>query len=141
VEIKAVTKLSLLLMQKGDGMMNTIKDNDVDYPAFFRENPPDPAKIQRGLEAREQRRKAATPKTVVGIEDDIIAEFKQLVPQEQEYRQLINQALREWLIAKDVKALVRAELQHVVRQALSLIESKVESPKSQVEKTVAVEEI
>ncbi len=120
-------------------MMNTMKDNDVDYPAFFRENPPDPAKIQRGLEAREQRRKAATPKTVVGIEDDIIAEFKQLVPQEQEYRQLINQALREWLIAKDVKDLVRAELQRVVRQALSLIESKVELPKSQ-EKPVAVKE-
>jgi hypothetical protein len=53
---------------------------------------------------------------------------------------LINQALREWLIAKDVKDLVHSELQHVVRQALALIESKVELPKSQ-EKPVAVEEI
>ncbi len=120
--------------------MNTIKDNELDYPAFFRENPPDPAKIQRGVEAREQRRKAATPKTVVGIDDDIIAEFKQLVPDEQEYRRLINQALREWLIAKDVKNLVRAELQHVVRQALSLIESKVESSKSNIEKSLSIEE-
>jgi hypothetical protein len=88
--------------------------DEAKYQTVVRENPPDPAKIQRGLEAREQRRKAATPKTVVGIEDDIIAEFKQLVPQEQEYRRLINQALREWLIAKDVKELVRTELQKVV---------------------------
>jgi hypothetical protein len=122
--------------------MSTIKDKDetFDYQAYTRENAPDPAKIQRGIEAREQRRKAATPKTVVGIDDDIIAEFEQLVPQEQEYRQLINQALREWLIAKDVKDLVRSELQHVVRLALSLIESKVELPKSNIEKPVAVAE-
>ncbi len=120
--------------------MSTIKDETFDYQAYTRENAPDPAKIQRGIEAREQRWKAATPKTVVGIDDDIIAEFKQLVPQEQEYRQLINQALREWLIAKDVKGLVRTELQQVVRQALALIESKVELPKSNTEKTLAVEE-
>lgn len=122
--------------------MSTIKDKDetFDYQAYTRENAPDPAKIQRGLEAREQRRKAATPKTVVGIEDDIIAEFKQLVPQEQEYRQLINQALREWLIAKDVKDLVRSELQQVVRQALALIESKVELTKSNTDKPLSVEE-
>jgi len=105
--------------------MNTIKD-DFDYPAYFRENPPDPAKIQRGIEAREQRRKVTTPKTVVSIEDDIIAAFKQLVSQEQEYRQLINHALREWLIAKDVKELVRAELQKAIRQALASIQKEVE---------------
>jgi len=81
-------------------MMSTIKDDDFDYPAYFRENPPDPAKIQRGLEARERRRRAATPMTVVGIDDDIVAAFKQLVPHEQEYRRLINQALREWLLIK-----------------------------------------
>jgi uncharacterized protein (DUF4415 family) len=122
--------------------MSTIKDKDetFDYQAYTRENAPDPAKIQRGIEAREQRRKAATPKTVVGIDDDIIAEFKQLVPQEQEYRQLINQALREWLIAKDVKGLVCAELQQVVRQALALIESKAELPKSNIEKPLTVKE-
>jgi len=119
--------------------MSTINDDDFDYPAYFRENPPDPAKIQRGLEAREQHRKAATPKTVVAIEDDIIAEFKQLVPQEQEYRQLINQALREWLVAKEVKKLVRAEPQQVVQQALTLIQSKAELPKSSIEKPLAVE--
>jgi len=81
-------------------MMNTIKEDDFDYQTYTRENPPDPVKIQRGIEARERRREAATPKTVVGIEDDIIAAFKQLVPQEQEYRRLINQALREWLLTK-----------------------------------------
>lgn len=45
--------------------MSTIKDETFDYQAYTRENAPDPAKIQRGIEAREQRRKAATPKTVV----------------------------------------------------------------------------
>jgi len=120
--------------------MSTIKDDDFDYQTYFRENPPDPAKIQRGLEAREQRRRAATPMTVVGIEDDIIAGFKQLVPPEQEYRRLINQALREWLSAKDVKELVRTELQQVVQQALALILSRAEPPKSSIEKPLAVEE-
>ena len=120
--------------------MSTIKDNDFDYPAYFRENPPDPTKIQRGIEARERRRKAATPKTIVSIEDDIIAEFKQLVPHEQEYQRLINQALREWLSAKDVKELVRTELQQVVQHALALIQSRAELPKSSIEKPLAVEE-
>lgn len=45
-----------------------------------------------------------------------------------------------WLIAKDVKNLVRAELQQVVRQALALIESKVELPKSNIEEPLAVRE-
>lgn len=121
-------------------MMDTIKDDSFDYQAYFRENPPDLTKIQRGLEARERRRKAETPKTVVGIEDDIIAEFKQLVPQEQEYRRLINQALREWLLAKDVKELVRAELQKVVRQTLVSIQDEMALPRFKEVESFSAEE-
>jgi uncharacterized protein (DUF4415 family) len=130
------------MMQKGDITMSTIKDKDetFDYQAYTRENAPDPAKIQRGPEARRQRLEAAIMKSVLRIDKDILQQFKQLAPSDQECQRLINQALREWLAAKDVKELVRAELQHVVRQALALIESKVELPKSNIEKSVAVEE-
>jgi uncharacterized protein (DUF4415 family) len=130
------------MMQKGDITMSTIKDNNetFDYQAYTRENAPDPAKIQRGPEARRQRLEAAIMKSVLRIDKDILQQFKQLAPSDQECQRLINQALREWLAAKDVKELVRAELQHVVRQALALIESKVELPKSNIEKSVAVEE-
>jgi hypothetical protein len=81
----------------------------------------------------ESRRESSVGKPqhqrLFAIDDDIVAEFKQLVPQEQEYRQLINQALREWLIAKDVKELVRAELQKAVRQALSSVQDERALPK------------
>jgi uncharacterized protein (DUF4415 family) len=131
------------MMQKGDIKMSTIKDKDetFDYQAYTRENAPDPAKIQRGPEARRQRlEEAAVMKSVLRIDKDILQQFKQLASSDQECQRLINQALREWLSAKDVKELVRAELQHVVRQALALIESKVESSKSNIEKSLAVEE-
>jgi len=37
----------------------------------------------------------------------------------QTHEKLINQALREWLSAKDLKALVRTELREMVEQVLS----------------------
>ncbi|MCI0696291.1 hypothetical protein L0337_30340 [candidate division KSB1 bacterium] len=122
--------------------MSTIKDKDetFDYQAYTRENAPDPAKIQRGPEARRQRLEAAIMKSVLRIDKDILQQFKQLAPSDQECQRLINQALREWLSAKDVKELVRAELQQVVRQALALIESKAELPKSSIERPLAVDE-
>jgi len=122
--------------------MSTIKDNDetFDYQAYTRENAPDPAKIQRGPEARRHRLEAAIMKSVLRIDKDILQQFKQLAPSDQECQRLINQALREWLSAKDVKELVRTELQHVVQQALALILSRAELPKSSLEKPLAVEE-
>jgi uncharacterized protein (DUF4415 family) len=124
-------------MQKGDGEMNTIKDDNFDYQAYMRANPPDPTKIQRGTEARRQRFEAAIMKFAVRIDEDILEQFRQLVPPGQGYERVINQALREWLSAKGVKELVRAELQQAVQRAISTIQVGVET---NVEKPAAVEE-
>ncbi len=83
------------------------------------ENFPDPARIQRGTSVRKKRFKAALKKSSVHIDEDILEQFKQFVPQGQKCENLINRALREWLSAKDVKELVRTELQQVVRNAFS----------------------
>lgn len=99
--------------------MNTIKDKEFDYQAYVKKNSPASEQIRRGPEARQQRFEAARTRFTIRIDEDILEQFKQLAQQEQGYEQLINQALREWLSARDVKELVRGELQQIVRQALS----------------------
>ena len=99
--------------------MSTIKDEDFDYQTYMRENPPDLTKIQRGPEARRQRFEAATKKLSVRIEKDIFDQFQKLASSGQDCGKLINQALREWLTAKDIKKLIRTELRQVVRDELS----------------------
>jgi uncharacterized protein (DUF4415 family) len=100
--------------------MSTIKkDEDFDYQTYMRENPPDPAKIQRGLEARRQRFEATMKKLSVRIERDIFDQFQKLASPDQDCGKLINQALREWLSAKGIKELIRTELRQVVRSEFS----------------------
>ena len=98
--------------------MSTIKD-DFDYKTFVKQNPPDTTGIQRGKDSRRQRLEAAIMRDTIRIDEDIIGQFQQLVPKGQGYERLINQALREWLSARDVKELVREELPHLIQQALS----------------------
>lgn len=117
--------------------MNTIKDDDFDYQAHMRTNPPDPAKIQRGTEARKQRFESAITKFAVRIDEDILEQFKQIVPPGETFERLINQALREWLSAKGVKELVHAELQQALQMMLSSIQVGA-GPK--LEKSVVAEE-
>ncbi|NUO80044.1 hypothetical protein HUU05_08205 [candidate division KSB1 bacterium] len=99
--------------------MNTIRDEDFDYQAYTRDNPPDPEKIHRGYEARKQRLEAARLKSAIQIDKDILERFRQMIPEGQSYERAINQALREWLSAKDMKELIRGELRQMVQQTLS----------------------
>lgn len=99
--------------------MSTIKDEDFDYQTYMRENPPDLAKIQRGPEARRQRFKAAKKKVSVRIVRDIFNQFQNLSSLGQDCGKLINQALREWLIARDIKKLIQTELRQVIRYELA----------------------
>jgi Arc/MetJ-type ribon-helix-helix transcriptional regulator len=103
----------------------------------MRANPPDPAKIQRGTEARKQRFEAAITKFAVRIDEDILEQFNQLVPPGEMSEELINQALREWLSVRGVKELVHAELQQALQMMLSAIQV---GAGSKLEKSVAVEE-
>jgi uncharacterized protein (DUF4415 family) len=104
---------------KGDGMMNMIKEQEFDYYTYTQENPPDPQKIRRGLEARRHRFEAATHKTLIRIDGDILEQFHQLLPDKQDYEHVINQALREWLSAQNIKELVRDELHQMVQTILT----------------------
>jgi len=99
--------------------MSTIKDDSFDYKTFVKRNAPDTSGIQRGKNARKQRLEAAITRDAIRIDEDILKQFQQLVPKGQGYERLMNQALREWLSARDVKELVREELPHLVQQALS----------------------
>ena len=108
--------------------MSTMEDDNFDYQAYTRETPPDPAKIRRGTADRQQRFNAAMMKLAVRIDEDVLERFRQLAAGGQSCERLINQALREWLSAGDVKELVRAEIQRAVRESLPSAQVEAESP-------------
>ena len=99
--------------------MSTMQDEDFDYQTDMRENPPDPPKIQRDPEARQQRLRAAMKKISVQIERDIFDQFEKIASSDQDCGKLINQALWEWLAAKDLKKFIRTELRQVIRDEIA----------------------
>ncbi|MGH9768241.1 MAG: hypothetical protein ACREAB_12470, partial [Blastocatellia bacterium] len=105
--------------RKGGGLMNTMENDTFDYQTYIRETPPDPAKILRGTADRRQRFDAAMMRLTVRINEDTLQQFHQLAVEGQSCEQLINQALREWLAARDMKELIRAEIQRAVQQSLA----------------------
>ena len=92
-----------------------IKEEEFDYQTYTRTHPPDASKIQRGADARRQSFEAAQRRQVIRIDEDVLDEFRQLTPDAQDYERLINQALREWLSAQNVKELVREELHEIIQ--------------------------
>ena len=113
--------------------MSTTKDNVFDYEAYARRNSPESTRIQRGPDARRRRFEAAKTRRTIYIDGDILEQFRQLAPENQRYVTLINQALREWLFANDLKDLVREELQQMVQKALVSIQAASQLPKSKRE--------
>lgn len=109
--------------------MSTINNDVFDYQAHVRGNSPSAVRIQRGADARRQRFEAAIARLAVRLDEDVLEQFQQLVAQGEGYERLVNQALREWLSARDVKELVRAELQQVIRQALSTAQTGAKLPR------------
>ena len=108
--------------------MSTMEDDTFDYQAYTRETPPDPAKIRRGTADRQRRFDAAMMKFAVRIDEDLLKEFRQLANEGQSCEQLINQALREWLAAKGMTEMLRAEIQLAVQQSLSAAQLHLEPP-------------
>ena len=99
--------------------MNTTKDDELDYKAYTRDNPPDPTQMTRGPEARFRRRELAKTRITIRIDEEIVEQFKQMTPDGRGYQSLINQALREWLAAQGIKELLQAELPTIVSEAVS----------------------
>ena len=106
--------------------MNTT-NKEFDYEDYVKHNAPNPAKIRRGLDALREKREAAKTKITIRIDEDVVEQFKQLVPEGRGYQSLINQALHEWLAAQGVKELVREEITGLVNRAVSSIESAVQT--------------
>ena len=98
--------------------MPTTKEPDFDYQTYMRQHPPELKQIQRGPAEREKRREVAKSKITIRIDTDIIEQFKQMVPDGQGYQRLMNQALREWLMAQGVTELVREELQELTAKVI-----------------------
>jgi hypothetical protein len=103
-----------------------MENEEIDYQAYMRETQPNPALIVRGAEARQQRWQAAMAKPGVQIEEDLLQQFRQMIPAGQSCESIINQALREWLFAKGMKEMVRAEVQIALRQSLSAVQQTAE---------------
>jgi len=101
--------------------MSTTKDKEFDYQTYTRQNPPDAEQVQRGLEARQKRREMAKSKITIRIDPDILEQFKQMVPEGQGYQRLINQALREWLMTRDMRDVVRQELRTMSAQLVDAV--------------------
>ena len=95
----------------------------------MRDNPPNPARINRGPEARERRRAAAIIRPTVRVEQEILAQFQERAAPGQSAEQAINQALREWLATKDLKELIRSEVQDAVQRAFIQAGKDVLTPK------------
>lgn len=89
-----------------------------DYEEYSRTHAPDPAGIRRGTAARSARRAATKQRITIRLDQDVVEEFKALVPEGRGYQALINTALREWLIARDLRQLIREDLREVVREAV-----------------------
>lgn len=103
--------------------MPTTKDTEFDYQTYTRHHPPDPSQLQHGPQARQRRREPAKSRITIRIDTDVLDQFKQMVPDGQGYQSLINQALREWLIAQGVKELVQGELKEITAKAISSIQA------------------
>ncbi|MBI4641814.1 MAG: BrnA antitoxin family protein [Candidatus Tectomicrobia bacterium] len=90
----------------------------------MRENLPDQAKINRGPQARQRRREVTKARITIRLDEEVIEQFKQMVPEGQGYQSLINQALREWLAAQGVKELIGKELPAIIEKAVSSLQAK-----------------
>ncbi|MFN0122201.1 MAG: hypothetical protein ACKV2V_17035 [Blastocatellia bacterium] len=99
--------------------MNTMEEHDFDYQKYTRETEPDPALIQRGTADRQQRLAAAMQRMATRIDVDILRQFEQLVPEGESCERMINLALREWLVTRDMKDLVRIEIERTIRHSLA----------------------
>ena len=107
--------------------MNTLNHNntsEVDYERIAKEGGPDAALIRRGAKARRMRRDASKQRITIRIDEDLLEEFKMMVPEGRGYQSLINQALREWLVVGGGKGLLRDELAKALQQVVGSVTAK-----------------
>ena len=99
--------------------MSTKKSAGFDYQSDARKQGPNVRLTRRGTERRSNTSEVSKQRITIRIDDEILEQFKQLVPSGRGYQSLINHALREWLAARGVKELVREELREVIEEVVS----------------------
>ena len=94
--------------------------DEFDYEGHYRTTAPESANLTPSIAARDERRRAAKHRITIRLDQDVIDQFRHLADSEGgSYQALINIALREWLTAQDVKALLSRDLPQVLRDALA----------------------
>lgn len=102
--------------------MPTTQVSDFDYQTYTRQHTPPSESMRRGPAGRQERREVTKHKITIRIDSDILEQFKDMVPEGQGYQRLMNQALREWLMAQGVTELVREELQALTAQMMASLQ-------------------
>ncbi len=93
--------------------MEDIKES-FDYQAHYGKN--SPAALQPSQHTQRRREQMRKQRITIRLDHDVVEQFKALAPEEG-YQTLINQALRDWLVAQSIKELVRQELSEAIKQA------------------------
>ncbi len=101
-----------------------MEKNKLDYKKLLKESGPDQGTLRRGQAARKQRMETAKNRITIRIDEDILEDFKDMVPEGKGYQSLINRALREWLDARGVKELISKELPGLLGKAVSAVQSE-----------------
>lgn len=102
--------------------MSTTTDPDRDYVEHVRKQMPDRRQMTRGPQERRQRHVAATKERVtIRLDADVLRSFRELTghPDGKGYQTLVNQALRDWLMAQGLNELVREEVRRALQESLS----------------------
>jgi len=93
------------------------KKDEFDYHDYMKRSGPNPNTAHRGFKRRRKPPvEVVKQRITIRIDEDILEEFRQLVPKGRGYQSLINHALREWLAARGMKELLREELRDVIQE-------------------------
>lgn len=102
-------------------MTSTTTDPDRDYVEHVRTQAPDRSHVTRGPEERRRRHAKATKERVtIRLDSDVLRSFRELTgdAQGKGYQTLVNQALRDWLMAQGLHELVREEVRRALNEEL-----------------------
>ncbi len=107
--------------------MGPTTESEFDYVEHIRSQAPDRAGMSRGPEERSARHaRPGKERVTIRLDSVIVEAFKELTgePGGKGYQTLVNQALRDWLMARGVHELMREEIRRVLREELARPEAQ-----------------
>ncbi len=102
--------------------MSTTIEKEFDYKEYYKTHDIDQTKIH-SYEERQQRFEALAKDTaVLRIDKDILDDFVHIEPDKKKREKLICQTLREFLISRDMKKMIREDFHDMLVDTLSSIQ-------------------